>query len=174
MGFLSSIFGKKRLQDEDAERVYRAFMQQSRQPDFYQAGGFADSYDGRVDCLCLHLTFLMSALSQKGETAQTLSQAVFDRMVDDFDVALREEGLTDSGVKRRIKPMIAYFYGRMRDYREALPTGTIADVLTKGTVEASFALNLQTYAENLAATLTEASFGDIAKLRFSFPDLTAA
>ena len=54
-----------------------------------------------------------------------LSQALYDVMIADFDVALREEGLSDTGVARRIKPLAKMFFSRAKAYADVL-------ALTKG------------------------------------------
>ncbi len=107
--------------------IYRKVMNQSRQKEFYGEGRFIDSYDGRLDCLTLHMAALMDGSryldeQKHGDTvrASNFCQSLFDVMVKDFDTALREEGFTDSGVKRRIKPMVGRFYARLKQFTENL------------------------------------------------------
>lgn len=104
----------------DAGRIYAKVMKQSRNPVFFRHGLIEDSMDGRMEWLAAHLSAVLHALQQHGEDGAKLSQAIYDTMVDDFDIALREEGLTDSGVKRRIKPLAKMFLSRAKTYADAL------------------------------------------------------
>jgi len=94
--------------------IYTALMAQSRNPDFYGESRFADDYDGRIDVLTLHIAAVLSNLNRFGQNGQRLGQALFDEMKDDFEVALREEALSDASVKKRIQPMISLFYDRVK------------------------------------------------------------
>jgi cytochrome b pre-mRNA-processing protein 3 len=114
---------KRRIEDVSAANLYSACLSQSRLPEFYREIGVADSYDGRVDLLTLHLTLIMKAARKFGAQGEQLSQALYDVMVEDFNIAMREEGLSDTGIKRRIKPMLALFYGRAKAYTAALENG---------------------------------------------------
>jgi len=112
MGIFSKLLGRKDPAIEDASRIYSKLMSQSRHPDFYGEGKAPDNYDGRIDVLTLHISAVLETLMKHGQQGERLSQAIFDVMRDDFEVAMREEGLSDTGIKRRIKPMMQLFYTR--------------------------------------------------------------
>ena len=120
MGFLSRIFRREDAAKTDARRIYSKLMTQSRLPDFYGEGRFADSYDGRIDVLTLHIAAILSNLNNFAVNGERLGQALFDEMKDDFEIALREEALSDASVKKQIQPMISLFYDRVKAYAEAL------------------------------------------------------
>jgi cytochrome b pre-mRNA-processing protein 3 len=177
MGFFSRIRRMTRPQMVDGTRLYQALMAQSRQPVFYGDGKVSDTYEGRIDCLTLHMSLVMAKLNQLGETGTTLSQAIFDVMVSDFDTALREEGLTDSGVKRRIKPIVSLFYARLKSYSEAISAANpklalghafAHDILS---LSDAFKDNLAEYAIHMSANLSDLTTGQIASLDFEFPEL---
>lgn len=172
MGLFAKIFGKSAA-SEDAEALYHLLLAQSRQPEFFGHGRVPDSYDGRIDILTLHMTIMNRVLRQHERNGEALSQALFDAMKDDFDIALREEGLTDGGVRRRIKPMISLFYTRMKAYDAALAGETVTAYETDAleTVDADFRSALEKYAQTLYAELKELSLGSLAKGKFSFPKL---
>lgn len=175
MGMFSRIFGMKRSQVTDAKRLYSILMTQSRDARFFGEGRLPDSYEGRIEALTLHQSAMMYALRTHGEDGKRLSQALFDVMVDDFDTALRGEGLTDSGVKRRIKPIVELFYARLKAYTEGLNKGDMREALTGGelkNVSAGFSAVLAQYCLNFTNLLSERSLGELALAKFSFPDLT--
>jgi len=177
MSLIKRIFGRGETKSA-AELVYRKIMQQARKPIFFGDGKFPDSYDGRVEVLSVHLAVLMVALKntdsadQKGDS---FSQSVFDVMVSDFDIALREEGLTDSGVKRRIKPMIAYFYGRLRDVSNAMTDGeALSEVLQSGSLGAEnkdFSRKMATYLADFNSELKLTGSPAVSQGNFEFPNI---
>ena len=110
--------GRKRRR-EAARRLYTAAVRQARQPILYTEGGVADTLDGRFDLIVLHVVPLMRRLRQCDEAGRKLSQALFDVMFDDMDQSLREMGVGDLRVGKRVKQMARAFYGRAKAYDEA-------------------------------------------------------
>lgn len=174
MGLFSKLLGRNRADMKDAVLIYQKSMSQSRQPMFYAPGCFTDNYDGRIDCLTFHLTIIMKRLREFGENGQILSQSIFDTLRDDFEVALREEGLSDKGVAKRIKPMIRLFYDRLKAYDAALEANELADVLVQKLnleAESKEAIKLSHYGENFSKLLSGCSLGNLARCEFNFPSL---
>lgn len=99
---------------ETASRLCAAASSRAREPVFYREYGVADSIDGRFDLVALHAWLVLEALQESGETvlAQSFVNALFAR----FDDALREQGVGDIGIGRRMKKMASAFYGRLRAY----------------------------------------------------------
>jgi len=145
MGFLQRLFGAGEIKMRRSEARYREIMAQSRLPGLYGEGRFPDTYDGRIDVLCMHMAVYMAAIrsaEQKGgmntgaHNQLSYSQKLFDEMVKDFDFALREEGYTDTGVKKRIKPMVGYFYKRLKLLTESLgDNAELTKVVSQGSLE---------------------------------------
>jgi len=177
MGFLSGFLKRDDNANADGEFLYRAMLGQSRQTGFFGPGKTPDSYEGRIEILTLHLSIVMQRLGALGDQGKILSQAVFDAMVDDFDIALREEGLTDSGVKRRIKPIVQLFYTRLRKYDDLFlrEDGQGEDgVFSSGAFEQSeteFLSRLQSYTLQLKRNLLSLGVGEIAKAKIDFPKI---
>lgn len=107
-------------QAEEVGALYRAAAEQARQPVFYRTGGVPDSLDGRFDLLSLHLIMLMRRLRAEGQPGQALQQALFDLLAADMDRNLREMGVGDTGISRRVKTMGEAFFGRYQAYDAAL------------------------------------------------------
>lgn len=103
-----------------AEALYRAIMRQTRRPEFYDRGGVADSFEGRFDLLVLHVALVILRLRAEGEEGKALAQSLFDVFFTDMDAALRELGVADTGVGKRIRHMSEAFYGRLDAYGRGL------------------------------------------------------
>lgn len=104
-----------------AAHLYVAVVEQARRPDFYARWAVPDSLDGRFELIALHTFLVMHRLAaEPDEGARDLSQALFDRLFADMDRSLRELGVGDMGIGRRIQAMAQGFYGRMAAYRQAI------------------------------------------------------
>jgi cytochrome b pre-mRNA-processing protein 3 len=112
---------KDSRQDQAARDLYQAIVRQGRRPGFYTACGVPDSPDGRFDMIALHAFLVLRRLKRPapGETA-ALAQALFDLMFADMDQNLREMGVGDLSVGRRVKALAQAFYGRVAAYDEGL------------------------------------------------------
>lgn len=102
-----------------AASLYRAVVAQARQPVFYTSYGVPDSLDGRFDLIALHMFILLHRL-KADDAARELSQDVFDRMFADMDRSLREMGVGDLGVGRRVRAMAEALYGRVAAYEAGI------------------------------------------------------
>jgi cytochrome b pre-mRNA-processing protein 3 len=172
---LSRITGSHRPEIKDAKRIYKKIMIQSRIPDFYGDDLCADTTDGRMEILCLHLSTVMHALRIHGETGAKLNQAIYDVMIDDFDVALREEGLSDTGVARRIKPLAKMFFTRAKQYADAFEVvgsdkDTLTTLISNNVCKAEDNTGMFVkYATNFLSELNTLSLGQIALADIGFP-----
>ena len=101
-------------------RIYEAIVAQARQPWFYADLGVPDTVEGRFDLIVLHSFLTFDRLSGEGEAAEDFSQKIFDEMFMDMDRSLREMGVGDLSVGKRIRKMAEVFYGRAEAYKHAL------------------------------------------------------
>ena len=180
MKFLKRVFGKEGAAVTDARRIYAALMTQSRCPEFYGEGQFADDYDGRIDVLTLHIAAILSNLNKFDQNGERLGQALFDEMKDDFEIALREEALSDASVKKQIQPMISLFYDHVKKYAEALHhedpqtslKGAFSETLKRhGGDDAAYAPDIAGYLLAFDKGLSDLTLGQIAMTEFGFPDI---
>lgn len=109
-----------RKSEEVAAPLYRAVVAQARQPIFYTSYGVPDSLDGRFDLIALHMFFVLHRLKTGDAAAQQLAQVLFDTMFGDMDRSLREMGVADLGVGRRVRAMAEALYGRMAAYEAGI------------------------------------------------------
>ena len=103
-----------------ADTLYCAVVAQARLPAHYGAGGVADTVDGRFDLIVLHLWLLSRRLRGEGEAGAALAQALLDTTFDDMDRSLREMGVGDLGVGRKVKAMAQAWRGRSEAYERAI------------------------------------------------------
>jgi len=118
MGLLD--FLSLRRKAPDVLPAYTAIMAQARRPDYYGAGQVPDSFDGRFDFLAAHVHLVLRRLRTDGVAREEIGQALFDVFFRDMDQAMRESGVGDLGVGKRIRKMAQAFYGRAAAYDEAL------------------------------------------------------
>jgi cytochrome b pre-mRNA-processing protein 3 len=117
---------------QSAAILYRAAVEQARQPVFYAAYGVPDTLDGRFELIALHMFFILHRLKIDDPAAQQLSQELFDTMFGDMDRSLREMGVADLGVGRRVRAMAEALYGRMAAYEAGLADdGVLAAALRR-------------------------------------------
>ncbi len=99
--------------------LYGAIVAQARLPAFYRDYGVPDTVEGRFDLIVLHLAPVLDRLAEV-PALRGLAQGVFDRFWQDMDHNLREMGVGDLAVPKRMRSMGEAFYGRAKAYREAL------------------------------------------------------
>ncbi len=100
--------------------LYTAAVQAARDPWFYTELGVPDTLDGRFDLVGVHVFLLIDRLRAEPEPGPAVAQAVFDAMFADMDFNLREMGVGDMSVGKRVKEMWEAFHGRARAYESAL------------------------------------------------------
>lgn len=127
------MFKRKNPHEAFAAALYARTAEQARQPVLFEACGIPDTLDGRFDALALHAALMIDRLRREPD-GEGLAQAFFDAMFRHLDLTLREIGVQDLGVGRRIKIMAEGLHGRALAYREALAGGgpaPLRDVLRR-------------------------------------------
>jgi cytochrome b pre-mRNA-processing protein 3 len=116
------VFGllERRRHERAGFELYGAAVRAARHPYFYTALGVPDTLDGRFDMVGLHAFLLIRRLRTLPAPGEALAQAVFDAMFNDMDVNLRELGVGDLSVGRKVRTMWEAFHGRASAYQGAL------------------------------------------------------
>jgi cytochrome b pre-mRNA-processing protein 3 len=111
---------KPNWQRPEVVRLYQSLSAMARAETFYRQAGVPDTVDGRFELLALHLCLCLRRLKDQGPQAEKLRQDLFDLFAADMDRSLREMGVGDMGISRRMKRMGEGFYGRYAVYDAAL------------------------------------------------------
>ncbi|MDD9909399.1 MAG: ubiquinol-cytochrome C chaperone [Ahrensia sp.] len=112
-------FGRDRTRQALAQRLYGAVVASARDPHLFRSFEMPDTFDGRFEMLTLHLYLLNDRLKADGEPGRALSQDVFDLFIEDMDSALRELGVGDQTVPKRLSKMTRVVHGRAAAYDRA-------------------------------------------------------
>ncbi|MDA8712273.1 ubiquinol-cytochrome C chaperone [Alphaproteobacteria bacterium] len=150
----------------DLTPAYTAIMALARRPDHYGDGAVPDSFDGRFDMLAAHVHVVLRRLRSEGVARDDIGQALFDIFFRDMDQAMREAGVGDLGVGKKIRKMAQAYYGRAAAYDEAL--GKAAPVAANAKTVTALAAVLQ---RNLYPDTPEAA--DVEKLKALASNLLA-
>lgn len=105
--------------DGPAQALLAHVIQASRQPDFFGDGRIADSVDGRLELIFLHMALLLRRL-RADEGSSALAQTLTDRFFRHLDEGFREVGVGDLSVPKTMKRVAGQFYGRLEAYDRAL------------------------------------------------------
>ena len=119
MIMLQNLF-KTRPRERLGEPLYDLAVRQARQPAFYTALGVADRIDARFELYTLHVLLLVMRLRDEGEHGAEAAQALFDTYVSALDHALRELGVGDISVGKKMRKLGEAMYGRMTAYEAPL------------------------------------------------------
>ncbi len=119
MGLLSAL--RRPPHERAGFTLYGAAVAAARAPYFYADLGVRDSVEGRLDLIHLHAALLVRRLRRDTDKrGPALAQAVFDAMFSDMDVNLREMGVSDLVVGKRVRGLWEAFHGRATAYETAL------------------------------------------------------
>ncbi|MGN6750771.1 MAG: YceD family protein [Xanthobacteraceae bacterium] len=100
--------------------LYGAIVAQSRREVFYTGYSVPDTIEGRFDVIVLHIVVMLASLDRAGPAARGIGQNLFDRFCRDLDANLREMGIGDLAVPKRMRQFGEAFYGRQAAYLAAL------------------------------------------------------
>jgi cytochrome b pre-mRNA-processing protein 3 len=117
------LFSRRKPEEAFAVALYARTAAEARVPELFEACGIPDTLDGRFDSLALHAALVIDRLRLEPD-GEGLAQAFFDAMFRHLDLTLREIGVQDLGVGRRIKIMAEGLHGRALAYRAALAGGS--------------------------------------------------
>jgi cytochrome b pre-mRNA-processing protein 3 len=102
------------------ESLYQRIAAASRRPFLYRDLGIPDTVEGRFEALTLHLVLVLRRLRQLPSPADAIAQDLVDTFFLHLDASLRELGVGDLGVPKRMKGLGEAFNGRSRAYDREL------------------------------------------------------
>ncbi|RUW61799.1 ubiquinol-cytochrome C chaperone family protein [Mesorhizobium sp. M7A.F.Ca.US.008.03.1.1] len=114
-------FGRERYANRAiTEALYAQIVAAARQTVFYSHWNVPDTPLGRFEMLSLHMFLFQHRLRGESGAAQEVAQVLIDEFFLDVDHSLRELGIGDVGVPKRMKKLAKMFYGRTAAYDDAL------------------------------------------------------
>jgi len=117
---LSKMFSFKKKYNDNAINLYAKIIAQARNESFYISYGVPDTVNGRFGLITLHMFIVLRRLKELGSEGSSLSQDLFDTMFSDMDQNLREMGVGDLSVGKKVKALAAAFFGRIKAYDEGI------------------------------------------------------
>ncbi len=99
--------------------LYGSVVTAARQPVFYGIIGVPDTPEGRFELIALHLYL---ALESVGDAAPggDLKQKAIETFVSDMDDCMREMGVGDLAVPKKVKRAAAALYERATNYQRGI------------------------------------------------------
>ena len=121
MSIVHRMHWKKQMEDK-AHKAYLNLVSQARLPVFFECHEVPDTLDGRFELLALHMVLVLRRLKDVAPSdplfgqVRYFGQALYDTMFRDIDLSLREMGVGDMGIGRRVKQMVRALHGRLEAY----------------------------------------------------------
>jgi cytochrome b pre-mRNA-processing protein 3 len=128
-------FRKDKRGEKAAKSWYAAIMTKARDPKPYLEALVEDSLDGRFNMVTLVATLVMRRLRDFDEDGRALADGVYREVFSGFDHALREEGVGDSSIARKMRKMGEEFFGLARAidgaFEQDSPHQALTEALTR-------------------------------------------
>lgn len=164
------------------ERLYGAIVAQVREPLFYRDLGVPDTVEGRFDFLVLHMHLVNERLAAAGEAGVALGQELLDHFFEDMDASLREIGIGDLSVPKKMRTLAEAYLGRSASYAPAIAKSdeaTLAAAIARnilGVEDTRTALPLAGYALDTAKALNRQPLEQYldGRIEFSVPAKASA
>jgi cytochrome b pre-mRNA-processing protein 3 len=120
------LFSKKSHNRTIVDRQYSALTQAARAPAFYRDMGVPDTVMGRFEMLSVVMILFFRRTRRSAVSGHELAQSIVDLFFEDLDHSIRELGIGDQGVPKRMKKLAGMFYGRLEAYAGAMDAGETA------------------------------------------------
>jgi len=174
MSFLSRLFGTEPDPREEVRTLWYKCVAIAREPEWYSECGVADTLDGRFDMVSAVLAMVMLRMEGDAQLAP-LTGLLAEFFVEDMDGQLRQSGVGDLMVGKKIGKLMSTLGGRISAYREGFAQDADAVIsavseavtrnveLQEGAEGERVAMRLKALRERLADTGTDAVLaGEIA------------
>lgn len=117
---IGRLFGRVNPREAMIRDLHVRINAAARAPALYTALGVPDTVEGRFECLSLHVILVLRRLNRLPDPAAEVAQDLVNAVFLQLDSSLRELGVGDFGVPKRMKKLGAAFYGRAAGYDGAL------------------------------------------------------
>lgn len=158
------------------DRLHGEIVAAARNPALFTDYGIEDSFEGRFEALTLHAVLVLRRLNALPPPAPEMAQDLADTLFRHFEHALRETGVSDTGVPRKMKGLAEAFLGRGVAYDQALRAGApeLAATLSRNVYAGEGdSLRLARYVEATDAALARVSLETFTAGPLPFPEPSA-
>lgn len=155
------------------EALHEQVVTAARHPAFYTDYGVADTFDGRFELMTLTAGLALQRLNAAEEPGPSVAQDLVDTIFVHLDSGLREMGVGDLAVPKRIKALAGAFLGRSAAYDAALREGgdALAEALSRNIYNgAQDAQRMVRYVAESRKRLGERALDDCLRGGLRFPD----
>ena len=150
MSFLSKLLGTQPDPRDEVRSLWHKTVEIARQPDWYARCGVADTVDGRFDMITAALSVVTVRLEASNLRRESALIAEF--FVEDMDGQLREFGVNDVVVGKRVGRLMGVLGGRLGAYRAAIDNRDEARLIAAVARNVSFADAESATAEGAASS----------------------
>jgi len=128
----SRLFGKKSDDRAMVRPLWRRVVEIAREREWYADCGVADTVPGRFDAVTMVLALVLLRLERDPAMAVP-SARLTELFVEDMDGQMRQSGVGDLVVGKKIGTLMSVLGGRLGALREALPRGVeeVAEVVIR-------------------------------------------
>ncbi len=164
MSFFKRLFRSEPDPKEALRPLWHRTVVLARDPEWFTTRNAQDTLEGRFDVLCAVLSMILLRM-ERADTLKAPSVHLTELFVEDIDGQLREAGLGDPTLGKKMGQVMSVLGGRLGAYREALSGGgeTLETVVARNvdlgdeaTGATDFAKGLQALHARLAETSDEA------------------
>ena len=118
-----ALFGRSRNNRRVVDDTYIRLTEAARHPVFYERFGVPDTVMGRFEMVAAHMVLFLRRTGRGEGAVRAFAQEMVDTFFQDIDHSIREIGIGDTGVPKRMKKLARMFYGRMESYGAAMDAG---------------------------------------------------
>jgi len=138
MSLFNRLLGRPDPGQEQIRPLWHKVVELARDPDWYARGGVADTVPGRFDAITLVLALVMRRMDGQPEL-RAPSARLTELFVSDMDGQLRQSGVGDLAMAKRMGKLMSVLAGRMEALEQALAQPDDADLVAA--IERNVTLN---------------------------------
>lgn len=120
MSFLARLLKREPDPREEWRPLWQAVVAEARDPDWYRTCGVADTVEGRFDMITLVLALVMLRLEADPAVSAPATARLTELFIEDMEGQLREQGIGDPTVGKKITRLMESLNGRIGAYRQGL------------------------------------------------------
>ena len=163
----------------NSEKLYGAIVAQARLPIFYRSLGVPDTLEGRFTLLSLHLFAVLHRLKAEGTEGAGIVQGLVDRFSQDMETVLRELGVSDIRIPKKMRGLAASSMSLLQAYESTFAKGqsalaeAIEAALPDGTANVELSSRaLASYLWASVVALEQQTFASLKEGTIEFPEVS--